>query len=1181
MRKTYFLFIGLLTLSFAVAAATFESAGSGAWNNKASWTLISGTDSDSIPDNTDDATILSGHVITNNVTWIVRNLTVEGTFQGLSGNLMYIYGNYINNGTETGIGGIAFAFTSTGTISGTGTFGASIGYTFQTNRTILAGTTIYKTGNTSIANGVIIRNHGNYTIGLTSSGTTSRWVNEANSTLTLRTAGFFATAGILEASAAGNTVNVNYGTGALPRCLGYMHLNINGSGVKTIPFALNVGGNFSLAAYNTLNLTNYTATFGGNIISSGSIINSDTVNLEGSSVQFIGGSAMMTLKRVFVDGAGVSLFRNLSVTTELTFLQGNITTNTNRVILFAGATTSASQSNGWVNGNLQSAISTGNYSRTFVVGNATSYLPVTLAFNSVTTGGDVTAFVTDGDHPNIAPSCIDQTQSVNHYWTLTNSSTVFSNYSATFGFSASNYDAGADPTMFYVGRFVASSSFVQTPGTRTSTTTEAIGITAFGSFAVGELKTPTVTVQPTDATSSCAGTNVNFTATVVGGLSTSYQWIEDQGSGFASITNGGVYSGATTNTLTLTGVTANMGGYRYALLINHACGTTVSTDTVTLYVYPAGAWNGSVNTDWHTPGNWCGGVPTATTDAIVYSVTNLPVLSASATTRNLQINLGATVDLNGQTLAIGGQLSGDGFIKGSSTSNLSFSGSSVFSTLLMDQTSSSTRMINNLTVNIPSGGVTMGNALDLGGVLTVTDGNIHSNGQSVTLLSTASGTSRIAPVGATASLSGGSFNIQRYLSSRDSGYVEMSSTVQGSTISDWDQELNMYGINGNEGNPSSKTFTVYGYDETVWDYVPVSNSGEALTPGEGFFVFLFDMPANIFTSTTAVTTGTPNFGGISYPITRNNDGWNFVGNPYHSFISWAAVKAANPTLAASFQSYDDGINDFQTFNSGEIPPGHGFWVETSSSTTLSLPESIKTTSTGSQFGRIASHQALQVKLSDNFSKSSHIVKLITEKSATSHYDFNLDASFIQQKRTHFPSFYAMTTDNRKVVINAIGTADAKQVTPLVVKATASGVYTFEFSGISYVNGYDHVYFMDEETNELYDLKKISTVSASIEEGKGEGRFSIIMSREAIKGIEPSGANIVLARTENGANIMITKETESPVTISVFNTLGQEVLNPVVIHGSNMNLTIDLPVKNQYYFVRIQGDHGTSTKKLFY
>lgn len=64
-----------------------------------------------------------------------------------------------------------------------------------------------------------------------------------------------------------------------------------------------------------------------------------------------------------------------------------------------------------------------------------------------------------------------------------------------------------------------------------------------------------------------------------------YQWQEDSGSGFTNITNGGIYSGATTATLTLTAVTIANDGYDYKVIVTHIdndCIVEEATATLTV-----------------------------------------------------------------------------------------------------------------------------------------------------------------------------------------------------------------------------------------------------------------------------------------------------------------------------------------------------------------------------------------------------------------------------------------------------------------------------------------------------------------------------------------------------------------------------------------------------------------------
>lgn len=99
-----------------------------------------------------------------------------------------------------------------------------------------------------------------------------------------------------------------------------------------------------------------------------------------------------------------------------------------------------------------------------------------------------------------------------------------------------------------------------------------------------ELLSPYITQNPSAAT-ICAGANASFTAAA--GLASAYQWQVDQGSGYVNVTNGGVYSGATTTTLSTTGATAAMNGYRYRMVATGLCAPAAITTGALLTVNTA------------------------------------------------------------------------------------------------------------------------------------------------------------------------------------------------------------------------------------------------------------------------------------------------------------------------------------------------------------------------------------------------------------------------------------------------------------------------------------------------------------------------------------------------------------------------------------------------------------------
>ena len=95
---------------------------------------------------------------------------------------------------------------------------------------------------------------------------------------------------------------------------------------------------------------------------------------------------------------------------------------------------------------------------------------------------------------------------------------------------------------------------------------------------------PEITVQPV-ASTICETQNTSFTV-LAQGTALTYRWYVDinDGSGFTAITDDGVYTGATSNILTLTAVPRTYDNYRYRAEIEGTCAPKAISQTVQLDV---------------------------------------------------------------------------------------------------------------------------------------------------------------------------------------------------------------------------------------------------------------------------------------------------------------------------------------------------------------------------------------------------------------------------------------------------------------------------------------------------------------------------------------------------------------------------------------------------------------------
>jgi hypothetical protein len=336
---------------------------------------------------------------------------------------------------------------------------------------------------------------------------------------------------------------------------------LTGTGTVQVTETANATNNFTTQySHTTKTLTNLTVEFKG-------------AAAQKSNTASYGGLKMN-------NASGLTIGANTTVGGTLTFTAGNITTGGNSVVISStGSVSGAGSGTGWVAGNLQKnvAVSAGTISRTFEIGGTTGYRPVLVEFASVGTAGDLLANVSQsaGDHSQIGSSAFDANQSVNRYWTLTNSGIVFSTYDATFNFLAGDVDGLASTASFIVGKYDGSWSYPSFSDP-TPTNIKATNLTAFSEFAIAELAcvSPTVDTDPTDQ-SICSTSFGSFSGSFTGGFPTPVLTWQVQTGGiglFADLTESSPYSGTATGTLTITNPSVSLDGNVYRLKANNECG---------------------------------------------------------------------------------------------------------------------------------------------------------------------------------------------------------------------------------------------------------------------------------------------------------------------------------------------------------------------------------------------------------------------------------------------------------------------------------------------------------------------------------------------------------------------------------------------------------------------------------
>lgn len=550
--------------------------------------------------------------------------------------------------------------------------------------------------------------------------------------------------------------------------------------------------------------------------------------------------------------------------------------------------------------------------------------------------------------------------------------------------------------------------------------------------------------------------------------------------------------------------------------------------------------------------------------------------------KNFTINASNTVNTNGFDLSVGGNWVKNGTFTASAGTKVTFNG-----TTAQTISGTGTTTFKSLSVNNTAGVSLSSGTYILDEVLTISNGTFSTGGLSFTMTSNAGQTARIAPITGTGAISG-SFVIQRFITTRDTTWADMSSPVQASTFADWESELPArYYVY----SPPNNYPTQYSYSEAADDYVAVTSATTALTPGKGYEVFLTgDYSYSNLPNTTLTTVGTPNQGNqnLSSLVSFSNAGTNLVGNPFASSISWSSVLAASSNLSGNYDVFDYTAGNFVTLGAGtEIGAGQGFWVYATGAPTLIINESAKTASSNSSLKNMSVVQPyLTLKLTNNNNQYSHNLKFAANETAVDGFDINEDHPYRKSPIKSAPSI-TCKLDGKKSVINTFNSSNDNYSIPLEINSIINGSFTIDAKGFEFVDDYTCITLEDKKLNSFINLKEQSSYSFLLNANEGENRFVLHFSKDGnCKSVVNSPiANtfenqVQILQNTNGNIVNFNFEGTYNTVISVTNILGQSIIENTSVQANNQSVNINLPENfTGIYIIKVENEKGAVAKKF--
>ena len=438
----------------------------------------------------------------------------------------------------------------------------------------------------------------------------------------------------------------------------------------------------------------------------------------------------------------------------------------------------------------------------------------------------------------------------------------------------------------------------------------------------------------------------------------------------------------------------------------------------------------------------------------------------------------------------------------SSDANYIYNGSDVTGSGLPSQ-------VRNLSIVSPTS-VGLTQSISIAQVLTLSNtGNLTLGGQTLTLLSSATGTALVVNSGSGVVIGAGG-TVQRYLDpsmNTGLGYRHYSAPVGGTTVAD----LTTTGFspvltstyNGSATPGTTTPFpTVFAYDQarvasavnnfTAFDkgYVVPASTGTPLAVGQGYAV-------NIDASQLVDFVGTLNTGDKAVSLARNSGataadaGWALVGNPYPAPIDFSLIAAGDRTgLDGSFYVFESNSQYTGTYrttvngigSSNYIGSSQGFFVRVSNGQTagsLTFRNAQRLVSYNNQVPvrrSTTTRPLVQLELRAA-SGLTDVLYAYAEAGATPAFDAQYDA--VKMPNSTGLNLASLSANAQALAIDGRPAFTAATVLPLTVGVPAAGAYSLTAAALDNLPAGLDAFLTDYATGQTVNLSQQPTYPFSV------------------------------------------------------------------------------------------------------
>lgn len=378
-------------------------------------------------------------------------------------------------------------------------------------------------------------------------------------------------------------------------------------------------------------------------------------------------------------------------------------------------------------------------------------------------------------------------------------------------------------------------------------------------------------------------------------------------------------------------------------------------------------------------------------------------------------------------------------------------------------------------------------------------------------------------------------------------------------------------INGSFTPAPSTSYDFYGWDEAAQTWRNFKgpnfadwNEGTNFIPGRGYLVAY----QNTDTKTFA---GTLNSNNVSIPVVRGGSdvyvGYNLVGNPYPSAISWNTGDWSLGNIGGVAHVWDRTSKAYVELDTpGDlIPAMNGFMVYLSNSatTSLTIPKAARTHGGTNWYKSTDERIVLLAHSPSDGSAQRTVIRFNAD--ATEDFDLAYDGYFLQG---YAPKFYSKS-NNLMFSVNTLPGIIPDMEIPLGFEKTTANEFYIELAE-TFSN--EQLYFTDAKTNTTVILTPGTHYQFTAEEGDSPDRFLIHFN--------PVG-NAEISQTQPIAfaigKKVVVHDQNIKTKVEIFNQVGQIVYSS---HTSGCGIKeIDLNFPVGAYIIRMNNCNEYVTQKV--